>query len=296
MPKIAIVTDSTADLRPEQVQDLGIHVVPLTVHMGDADYLDGVELKEADLLAYLKSEAPLPTTSQPSPADFVDLYRRLAQEGYDGIISVHISEEMSGTINGARIAADQVQKEIPVRVFDSRSATAGLGIQILRLADYLKKDPDFDRACRFLESLIGHTKVYFLLGSLDNLSKGGRIGKASYLVGSLLQVKPILRLENGVISVHDKLRTRKNARALSYLVNLLDDGYETFRARDGKWLVGYNNDALGQELKAMLAAQGFEPDYPDMRMGAVVSTHIGMDAVGIFISTTEGDDSHVTKA
>lgn len=296
MSRIAIVTDSTSDLPKGLAEKLKVHIVALTVHMGGNDYIDGIDLTKEEMLAYLCSDAQLPTTSQPTPADFVKIYENLAHEGYDAIISLHISEELSGTVNGARIAAEKVQDLIDVRVYDSRSATAGLGIQILQLVDYLEHDANLERACRFIEDVIDHTKVYFLLGSLDNLAKGGRIGKASYMVGTLLQVKPVLVLEDGVIAVYDKLRTRRSARAISYLVDLLNQKTDEMGGSDKVvWLTGFNNEELGLELIKQLEASGWKSNLPEFRMGTVVSTHIGLDAVGIILSGTKGEYPYGSK-
>lgn len=295
MSKIALVTDSTSDLDLDFAKDRGVRIIPLRVHIDGQAFLDGIDLQREDLVRYLETSDILPTTSQPSPGDFVAIYEDLAREGYDAVISLHLSQELSGTVNGARLAADQVKSAIDVRVYDSRTATAGLGLQIMRLVAYLEKDPDLNRACGFLEDLIGHTKVFFLLGSLDSLAKGGRIGQAAYLVGSLLQVKPVLVLEDGVISVYDKLRTRKISRAIGYLVDLMEENDDDLFKKKGAWLIGFNNDCLGTELKNQLQERGLETSYPDFQIGTVVTTHIGLDAVGIFLVTTEGDYSHVFK-
>ena len=210
--RIAIVTDSTADIPQNLAESLNIKVIPLSVHFGGRAYLDRIDISNEEFYSYIGTAKTLPTTSQPSPAQYLDVYRACKEEGAERVISMHISSEMSGTYQGAKLAAEMIKDEIPVEVIDSRTVTIGLGLQVVSLAQYLQDHPDasWDDVLECVHAIIKKTRIYFLLDTLDNLQKGGRIGKASYLVGSILNIKPVLVVEDGFISAYEKIRGKKN--------------------------------------------------------------------------------------
>ena len=182
---LRIVTDSTADLQQEWVEDYHIHVIPLAVRLEDKEILDG-DIPLQDLYAYLKSDAPLPQTSQVSPGTFSETYKKLADEGATEIISIHISSDLSGTVNSARLAAQDAP--IPVHVIDSRQATMGLSLIVRTISQKIMDGMPVEDAVLLAQEMAKKTKIYFLLNDLSTLEKGGRIGKAAYLLGSVLSV------------------------------------------------------------------------------------------------------------
>ena len=139
--RIAIVTDSTADIPQELADSLDIKIIPLAVHFNGKAYLDRVDLSNEDFYNYIGKAKTLPTTSQPSPAQYVDVYRACKADGAERVLSIHISSEMSGTCQGARLAADMVKDEIKVEVIDSRTVTIGLGLQVVTMAQFLRDNP-----------------------------------------------------------------------------------------------------------------------------------------------------------
>lgn len=284
---IAIVTDSTADIPQHLVEALDIKVIPLAVHFGGKAYLDRVDISNAEFYDYIGSATTLPTTSQPSPAQYMDVYRACKAEGADKVLSIHLSSELSGTYQGAKLAAEMVKDEVDVEVIDSRTVTIGLGLQVVTIAQYLKDHPeiDWDALKARIATIIDKTKIYFLLDTLDNLQKGGRIGKASYLVGSILNIKPILVVEDGFIGAHEKVRGKKIEKAIAHLTDtamgMIDPDKPLYYA------LGTNNDhylelfedSLLPKMAARTGAETVRLD--DFELGCVVTTHIGLGGFGI---------------
>ena len=284
---IAIVTDSTADIPQHLVDAYDIRVIPLAVHFGGKAYLDRIDISNQEFYGYIGTAATLPTTSQPSPAQYMEVYRACKAEGADKVLSIHISSELSGTYQGARLAADMVKDEVAVEVIDSRTVTIGLGLMVVNISQYINEHPEEDwQSLRArIDDIIKKTKIYFLLDTLDNLQKGGRIGKASYLVGSILNIKPILVVEDGFIGAHEKVRGRKIEKAIEHLTATtlasLEPGKRLYYA------LGTNNDeylaifekSLLPKLEARTDIEKVRLD--DFELGCVVTTHIGLGGFGI---------------
>ncbi|MDU1028118.1 MAG: DegV family protein [Clostridiales bacterium] len=285
MTKIGIVTDSTADLPTAVTSRYGIQVIPLTVELNGDQYLDRVTISNAEFYDQLSHLAELPRTSLPKPELFTEAYQRLVDDGCEVIYSLHISAELSGTVNAARLIA-QSFKAADVRVWDSRTATIGLGFLTQLLAERVEAGATPEACDAFLEEAIQKLKIYFLLDSLDNLEKGGRIGKAGYLVGSILNIKPILILSDGVISVHKKMRGNNKDRVIKELTDAVMADIDP--GKPVHIVAGYNNDLQSAEqfihaLQKCLPA--VDPDY--FELGAVVTTHIGLGAYGAAFFQTE---------
>lgn len=281
MSKIVIVTDSTADIPSEIADRLGIVVVPLTVHFEDKSYLDRIDISNQEFYEYLKTCKTLPTTSQISPGVFLETYQKLAEEGFEEIISVHLAKTLSGTVDSARIASQMIADKVKVTVVDSLTATMGLGNFVHYLAKLINEKAPMAKIQQAIVEIPKKTSLYFLLDSLDNLEKGGRIGKASYLVGSILNIKPILRLEEGVIEGYDKVRGSKENKALIRLADIVAKKIDPSKKLYASF--GYNDRRESSEqLKTLLQERGIETDEASWQeIGSVVSCHIGLGAVGI---------------
>ena len=289
MSKIVIVTDSTADIPSEIADRLGIVVVPLTVHFEDKSYLDRIDISNQEFYEYLKTCKTLPTTSQISPGVFLETYQKLAEEGFEEIISVHLAKTLSGTVDSARIASQMIADKVKVTVVDSLTATMGLGNFVHYLAKLINEKAPMAKIQQAIVEIPKKTSLYFLLDSLDNLEKGGRIGKASYLVGSILNIKPILRLEEGVIEGYDKVRGSKENKALIRLADIVAQKIDPSKKLYASF--GYNDRRESSEqLKTLLQERGIETDEASWQeIGSVVSCHIGLGAVGIaFFQLDEG--------
>ena len=281
MSKIVIVTDSTADIPSEIADRLGIVVVPLTVHFEDKSYLDRIDISNQEFYEYLKTCKTLPTTSQISPGVFLETYQKLAEEGFEEIISVHLAKTLSGTVDSARIASQMIADKVKVTVVDSLTATMGLGNFVHYLAKLINEKAPMAKVQQAIVEIPKKTSLYFLLDSLDNLEKGGRIGKASYLVGSILNIKPILRLEEGVIEGYDRVRGSKENKALIRLADIVAQKIDPSKKLYASF--GYNDRRESSEqLKTLLQERGIETDEASWQeIGSVVSCHIGLGAVGI---------------
>lgn len=280
MSKIRIVTDSTADLSQELVECYQIKVVPLDVLIEGTAYKDKIDLTNEEFYGILRSMKDLPTTSQPSPAVFADVYRELAAEGAEHIISIHISSDLSGTYQSSVLAAGMVEQEVAVHNFDSRSATMGLGLVVLSAARMVEEGHSVEEILDSVKVIIQKLDLYFLLDSLDNLHKGGRIGKASHLFGSLLNIKPVLNLSNGVISAYEKVRGNKDNKALERLIAILAEKIDP--SKKLYCTMGYcDNRDVAEYIVERLQNHVDCDEFVYLQIGSVVGTHIGMGAVGM---------------
>ncbi len=280
MSKIRIVTDSTADLNQELVEQYGIKVVPLEVLVEGTAYKDKVDITNEEFYKILRAVKELPTTSQPSPAVFADAYRELAAEGAEHIISIHISSELSGTYQSSVLASGMVADTVTVHNFDSRTATMGLGLIVLSAARMVEAGKPLEDILAALRQIIAGTNIYFLLDSLDNLHKGGRIGKASHLFGSLLNIKPVLNLSDGVISAYEKVRGNKDNKALERLIEILAEKIDP--SRKLYCTMGYcDNRETAEYIVERLRGHVDCDEFVYLQIGNVVATHIGMGAVGM---------------
>ncbi|MCH7735174.1 MAG: DegV family protein, partial [Chloroflexi bacterium] len=175
---ICVVTDSTADIPPEMREELGIHVVPLKVIFGDEEFIDGVTMQAPEFYTRLVEEDVFPTTSQPSPGEFIEAYRGLLDR-FDGIVSIHISAELSGTIDSATQARAQMEDVgEAIRIVDSRSVAMGIGLIVLEAARAAQAGGDLDSVAKLAEDLVPRSGLIFLLDTHEFLRKGGRIGTA----------------------------------------------------------------------------------------------------------------------
>ena len=206
---ICVVTDSTADIPPEMREELGIHVVPLKVIFGDEEFIDGVTMQAPEFYTRLVEEDVFPTTSQPSPGEFIEAYRGLLDR-FDGIVSIHISAELSGTIDSATQARAQMEDVgEAIRIVDSRSVGMGIGLVVLEAARAAQAGGDLDSVAKLAEDLVPRSGLIFLLDTLEYLRRGGRIGPASAFLGTLLRFRPLLQIDEGVVKPLARPRSRR---------------------------------------------------------------------------------------
>ena len=218
MADIRVVTDSGADIPNEMARELGIRTVPLTIHFGDEERHDGVDLSVEEFYRRLRA-GEMSRTTQPAPADFEAVYRALAHEGAEAIISCHMSSKLSGTFQSAALAAQAV--DVPVHVVDTRSASLGSGLVAIEAARLAREGADLEVILARINSIITQQRVLFMVDTLEYLQRNGRIGKAQAFVGGLLNVKPILTLEDGVVAPLERARGR--AKAIARLMERLGE-------------------------------------------------------------------------
>lgn len=211
---VRIVTDSACDLRGDEVDHYGIEVVPLSIRFGDKEYVDREELTVSEFYRLLEGSDALPETAAPAPGKFDAAFRRQLDAGATGVVCINLSAALSATMQSAQTAADNLRAELPdadVRVVDSRSITAGLGSIVIAAAQMGVEGKSVDEIVEAVGDLSDRTQVFGTLDTLDNLKKGGRIGGAQALLGSMLAIKPILDLSSGEVEEAGKQRTRKKA-------------------------------------------------------------------------------------
>jgi len=225
MARIRIVTDSTADLPEEIVQELSITVVPSIVRFGADALREGVDITNAEFYHRITVDPEHPSTSQPSPGEFVEAYQGIAAEA-DEIISIHVSSNLSGTIESATLAAGNEAVVTPVHVVDSLSVSMALGSLVVLAAERARDGVGVEAIVSELNDWIPRGRICFLLDTLEYLKRGGRIGAAQAFLGSLLKVKPILHVMNGVVEPLDRSRSVKKAtdRMVRYLHDEAGDG------------------------------------------------------------------------
>ena len=274
---VRIVTDSACDLTSEEAADLGIEIVPLSIRFGAEEFTDRVDLDVHEFYRRMDASEALPETAAPAPGAFDECFRRLADDGADGVVCINLSAELSATHQSARTAA-QALDGIDVRVLDSHSITAGLGTQVLLAARAARDGASADEIVSLVESLEPRTRVYGVLDTLDNLKKGGRIGGAQALLGSMLSIKPALDLSSGVVQEAGKPRTRK--KALQWLADqvLAHDHVEELAVMHG--------DAPDVDVVLDLLAPRYPRDQIRVgHIGAVIGTHGGPRVVGVCFLT-----------
>jgi DegV family protein with EDD domain len=211
MAGVRIVTDSACDLTAEQTDQLGIEVVPLSIRFGSDEFEDRSELSAEGFYGLMEQRDELPETAAPSPGKFEAAFRRQAEAGADAVVCINLSSDLSATMAAAQNAARALEGELPVHVVDSKSITAGLGTQVLLAAERAAEGASAEHVVALVEELRTRTRVIGCLDTLENLKKGGRIGGAQAMLGSLLSIKPMIDISTGVVEEAGKHRTRKKS-------------------------------------------------------------------------------------
>lgn len=273
MSKVIIVTDSTADIPTSLAKHFGITVVPLKVHFGDETYHDGVDLDSDGFYKKLSESDVMPTTSQPTPHQFEEVYRRLHDENPEAILlSIHLSANLSGTYQSAHIASQNVAEEIDVTVIDSKKASYAIGVIVVEVAELASGGSDKEACLERVHELIEETTVLFMVDTMEYLEKNGRIGKASALIGSLLKIKPILSLnEDGEVYPFEKARGNKKA-----VQRIIDE----FKNRFGEDPVHVGISHANAEDEANALMERLKSEFHVEKdvvtnIGPVIGTHVG---------------------
>jgi DegV family protein with EDD domain len=270
---VRIVTDSSCDLDAATAEELGIEIVPLSIRFGSEEHTDGVDLSTEEFYNKMAASAELPQTAAPSPGAFEQAYRRQQEAGADAVVCVTISSELSATMQAAQQGAKAVEDDLQVRVVDSRSITTGLGTLARRAAQAGHDGQDADAILEMLDDLITRTRVIGSLDTLENLKKGGRIGNAQALVGSLLSIKPLVDISTGKVEEAGKARTRRKAMEW-----LRDQVLEQPDIEDLCVAHGMAPDV--DTFVSMLAPRYKPEDVSISLIGPVIGTHGGPRFVG----------------
>ncbi|MGD9932212.1 MAG: DegV family protein [Dehalococcoidia bacterium] len=271
---VKIVTDSTCDLSAERTGSLGVTVVPLTVFFGEEAFLDGVDLGADAFYERLERSETLPRTSQPSVAQFKEAYERLSSETED-IVSIHLSSRMSGTLNSASIAREDLPAGVHIDIVDSYNTSVGLGAVVVEAAEAALRGASRSEVVDVARKAVDRVHLYAAVDTLEYLRKGGRIGRASSFLGSLLSIKPIVHMEGGELAPLERVRTR--AKALERLYEL---------ATADQTISRLYISAAADVAAAQALAERVRPRLPHTEIfvgdvGPIVGVHVGPRTVGI---------------
>ena len=280
MPGVHIVSDTASDLPPDLAAANGIELVPLTVRFGAEELVDRRDLTSEDFWARAAASPGLPETAAPAPGAFEEAYRRAAAAGADGVVCVTISSSLSATYEAARLAAGAAAADVPVRVVDSRAVSMAEGTVALAAARSAAAGGSLDDVSAAAEAMVPLTRTYAALDTLENLRKGGRIGAAQALLGSVLSIKPVIEVTGGKVEPESKQRTR--GRSLRYLADKVrqDAPVENLAVMHGR------APDFG-ELVTLLAEFHPRDQITVAAIGAVIGTHAGPRVIGVTYSVPE---------
>lgn len=272
---VRVVTDSSADMPREVAEQYGISVIPQKIIFGTEELRGGVDITGDEFYRRVTNSPTLPTTSQASPGEFKELYESIA-EGADGIVSVHVSGALSGTVNSARSGGDEADIDCSVEVVDSMQAGMGTGLIAIAAAMAAREGGDVQQVVQAAEDATGRCETYVLLDTLEYLQKGGRIGKARAMLATLLSIKPMIILRDGIVDELGKERSHRKGMARLQRVT------EEFAPLD-QLCVSYTTTpdeahAFANQLKPLLP-EGKEPLIA--QIGPAVGTYTGPSAIGI---------------
>lgn len=277
--KIAIVTDSTADIPSEVQKQLDIHVVPLFVIFGETSYRDGADITSKAFFEMLPKSQSHPRTSQPSPGDFSEVYERLLST-HDEIFSLHISSGVSGTYQSAVLARDTLATP-RITVLDSRSASLGLGLAVIAAAEARNAGKGLPEIVAAAKRVCEQQTLLISVDTLEYLRRNGRIGKASALLGTLLNVHPLLRFADGAVSPHAKIRG-KMSKVLQCMVDAAGE-FVPHGQQVEVAIVHGNCPERVEELKAMLASAYRVNGVLTNVISPVIGVHVGPGAIGLIV-------------
>jgi DegV family protein with EDD domain len=276
--RVAVVTDSTADLPPEIVADLDIRIVPLRVSLGSRTAVDGVDVTPREVTEALRARVVV-TTSRPTPGEFAKTYREALDSGATRVVSVHLAAALSGTWESAALAAQDFPHGV-VRVVDSRSTAMALGFAVIAAAHKAREGADAAEVQGAATETVDRTRTFFYVDTLEYLRRGGRIGTAAALLATSLSVKPLLQMVEGRIVAVEKVRT--SSKAIARLVQLTVDA-----AGDGPVDLAVHHldaavraQAVAEQIRAAVSNVG---ELYVSEVGAVVGAHLGPGVIGTVV-------------
>jgi len=271
---VRIVTDSSCDLPQAMADALGIRIVPLSIRFGDTEYIDRTTITATEFWSKCAASATLPETAAPSPGSYEETYRSLAAEGATAIVVIALSSDLSATMQSAELAARAVAPGIDVRIVDSRNASMGLGLTVLACAELAKTGASADEVVARAHSVIPRTRVFAALDTLDNLKKGGRIGGAKAMLATVMSIKPLISITNGLVEEAGKQRTR--SKALAHLVDILRNQEVPIER-----LAVLNAQCADIDAFLAMVKEVYTGEIIVGDIGAVIGTHAGQGTIGI---------------
>jgi DegV family protein with EDD domain len=281
MPGVHVVSDSSCDLAQDEIVGLNIEIVPLSIRFGNEEFTDRQDLTVDEFYRKMASSDVLPQTACPSPGAFEQAFCRAAEADAHSVICLNISSDLSNTLQSAQTGAAALEGQLPIHVVDSRTVSSGLGTLVLEAAKAAGGDIDADSVLRRVGSLIPRTHVIAALNTLENLKRGGRIGGAKAMVGSMLSIKPLIDVSGGVVKEYGKARTRKRAMRMLYERMVHAGAIEQVAVMHG------GAPDIGEFLD--LIAPRFPRDALRIgTLGAVIGAHGGSEIIGLSWITADG--------
>ncbi|SDI53217.1 DegV family protein [Natribacillus halophilus] len=275
MEKIKIVTDSTTDLSEDVLDEYSIHVVPLSIHIDGKTFVDQVDITPDDFITEMAQSSNLPKTSQPAVGELIAKYEELGKHG-EHVLSIHLASTLSGTYETARMAAEEANAE--VTVVDSMYISSALGFQVVEAAKMAAAEASIDDILDRLKTIKQNSRLYVVVETFDNLVKGGRIGKGKALLGSLLKLKPIAALEEGVYTPVAKVRTQ--SQMIQTLMKYFKQDSEDRKVK-GISISHANASDLAHKLKNAATQESRFKDIMIQTTTPIISTHTGEGAIGL---------------
>jgi len=282
---IKIVTDSTCDLPESMTAKYGITVVPLYINFGERAYLDGVELSQEEFYQQLQNSNEFPTTAAPGLGQFRQEYERLAANGATEILSIHVSAGLSTTVNNAQLAAKEIT-DVPITVLDSKQLSLGIGFLAVRAAKAAAEGCSMAEIMTLLTAQIRRTHFFAVLDTLEFLRRSGRVHRLTAGLGTILQIKPLLKLQDGNITF-EKVRTRK--QAIKRLINLLADLIPLEQVAIVHSHALDRAEALRQQAQHLLPGD----DVLTIDVSPIIGTHVGPGAAGFVCIQAEEKEMYL---
>ena len=274
MSGVYIVSDSSCDLEEDETDLLNVEIVPLSIRFGSEEFTDRRDLSVEDFYDRMANSDVLPQTACPSPGAFERAFRNAGDAGADAVVCLNISTALSNTLQSAQTAAAACEGRLPIHVIDSRSVSSGLGTLVLEAAKVAGGGADADSVLRRVGDLIPRTRVFAALNTLENLKKGGRIGGAKAMVGSILSIKPLIDISGGEVQEAGKPRTRRRAMQMLY-ERMMGAGAIEHVA------VMHSGAPDIDEFLGLIAPQFPREALRVGKMGAVIGAHGGAQIIGV---------------
>lgn len=279
--EVKIVTDSTWDFDEKTKKENDIEIVPLYVTIDGKRYREGVDISNEELYKLIEKTKKPPQTSQPSPYDFIEVYKKLLKN-FEKIISIHISSKLSGTYSSALIAKKELDKDDRILILDSKNASGALGLVVYIASILIKEGKSFFEVVNYLKNIVDKIFTIFILDNLKMLEAGGRIGKAKYLLGSILNFKPVLTLKNGFIEPSGSGKIMSNLYILPTIIKFLKENYKNGNIIGG---IAHNIinsvnikriESIFEEIKKIAKIEKFFIQ----KFGPTITSHIGLNSIG----------------
>ncbi len=274
--KITLITDSTCDIAPSKLAELGIPYAPLKVLFGEEEFVDKKDLTNPQFYEKMRGSAQLPSTSQVNPNEFYDLFSEELQKG-NKVIGVFLSSDLSGTYNSACIAKDMLETD-QILLIDSRTTSFGLAMIVYKVKEMIDQGKSPEDIASDIQPYIQKQQLYGMLDTLENLKKGGRLSSGTAMIGKMLNLKPIIQVEKGLVNMANKVRGSKKGMAwmIEQVMSEYPDG-----VIEEIGLAHANSPEKLEAFKAELSKSVTPKKIHEIEIGSVVGTHTGENAVGV---------------